>query len=393
MVVARGTQWIEVDAAALRHNLGLFRELLKPGTRLAVVVKANAYGHGFEQVAPIAAQVADLLAVHSAAEARSARGAGIAVPILVMGCVPPHDLYDLDRDTHIFVSTEETLASLGDYRRRTGVALPVHLKVDTGARRQGLDIRDIASYARAAAREGLDIVGLATHFANIEDTLEHDFARLQLERFHGALEATRSALGSTPGLVHASCSAAALLFRETDFSMVRVGISAYGHWPSRETKLSWILNHGPDGLRLQPALCWKAIVGQLKDVAKGETVGYGRTWEALRQTRIAVVPVGYADGYSRVLGNRSRVIVRGVVAPVVGRVCMNILMVDVSDIPEVCVGDEVVLIGQQGGSKVTIEELAALSGTINYEFVARLSHSIPRIVVEGGGGVEGGSQE
>jgi len=383
MVAPRGTQWIEIDAAALRHNLGLFRELLTPGTRLAAVVKANAYGHGLEQVAPIAAQVADFLAVHSAAEARSVRGVGITVPTLIMGCVPPQDMHDLDRDMHVFVSTEESLRWLGEYRRRTGVALPVHLKVDTGARRQGLDITEVARCCRAAAREGLEIVGMATHFANIEDTLEHDFARQQLERFHRALEEARSALGGAPELVHASCSAAALLFRETDFSMVRVGISIYGYWPSRETKLSWILDHGRGGLRLLPALCWKAIVGQVKDVAKGETVGYGRTWEALRPTRIAVVPVGYADGYPRALGSRSRVIVRGVAAPVVGRVCMNILMADVSDIPGVCVGDEVVLIGQQDTTQVTAEELAALSDTINYEFVARLSHSIPRFVVEG----------
>jgi alanine racemase len=146
--------------------------------------------------------------------------------------------------------------------------------------------------------------------------------------------------------------------------------------------LTWILDHGRDGLRLEPVLSWRTVVGQIQRVEKGETVGYGRTWTALRTTSLAVLPVGYADGYGRCLGNRSRVIIRGRFAPVVGRVCMNVSMVDVTDVPDVRVGDDVVLIGRQGGIGVTVEELAELSDTINYEFLARLSPDIPRTVVD-----------
>jgi len=372
---------MEVDAAALRQNLQVLRSVVTPGAGMAAVVKANAYGHGLDQVAPLAAKEAEWLAVHSAAEARRIRELGLKLPVLVMGFVSPGELFDLDQDVHLLVSTPESLGWLGEYRRRSGVALPVHLKVETGTHRQGVDVDSLPVLCRAAAAEGLEVVGLATHFANIEDTLEHDFARSQLDRFHRAEEAVRRELGGRPPFLHAACSAAALLFREADFSMVRVGISMYGHWPSRETQLSWILDHGRDGVRLEPVLTWVAQVGQVKEVPPGATVGYGRTWEALRTTRLAVLPVGYSDGYPRALGNRATVLIRGERARVVGRVCMNITMVDVTDIEGVEVGDDVVLLGKQGGFAVTAEELGALAGTINYELLARLAPHVPRVVV------------
>jgi len=374
-------QWIEIREPALRHNLDLLRRVLSPGTRIAAVVKANAYGHGLEQVAPLLPGAADWLAVHSAEEARTIRGLGLSLPILIMGFVPPHELHGLDRDIHVMASTPEVVRWLGEYRERTSVSLPVHIKVDTGTKRQGVTIDRIADLVAIASDSGLQVVGVATHFANIEDTVEHDFARCQLEDFQRAVEVLKAAIGEEPPLVHASCSAAALLFRETDFSMVRVGISMYGHWPSRETQLSWILEHGRDSFGLSPVLSWRSVVGQLQSVAAGATVGYGRTWTALRSTLLAVIPVGYADGYPRALGNRARVVIRGQAAPVVGRVCMNIMMVDVTDVTDVGIGDEVVLIGTQGETTVTAEDLASLSETINYELLARISQSIPRKVV------------
>jgi alanine racemase len=375
------SQWIDLEERALRQNLGVFRKVLEKGTLMAAVVKANAYGHGLAEVAPLAARGADWLAVHSAEEARRIRRLGVRSPILIMGFIPESELHDLDSDTHLFVSTAEVLRWVGAYRRRSGISLPVHLKVDTGTKRQGVAVHGLRSLCRAVAEEGLEVVGVATHFANIEDTLEHEFARLQISTFDAALETVRRELGEDPPYIHAACSAAALLFRETDFNLVRVGISMYGHWPSRETQLTWILEHGRDGVRLEPVLSWKTLIGQLQDVAKGETVGYGRTWTALRTTRLAVLPVGYADGYDRKLGNRARVLIRGRRVPVVGRVCMNIMMVDVTDVPEAEVGDEVVLIGRQDGAAVSAEELAGLADTINYEVLARLSPDIPRFVV------------
>jgi len=375
------SQWLEVDAQALRHNLHVFRQILSGGTKLAAVVKANAYGHGLAEVAPLAGASADWLAVHTAAEARRLRELGLRNPVLIMGFIARGELHDLDADIHVFVSTEEVLRWLGEYRRSSGILLPIHLKIDTGTKRQGLDRSSIAEICRAAAGEGLSIVGIATHFANIEDTLEHEFARRQLELFGDAIAVLRRELGGEVPYVHAACSAASLLFRETDFNLARIGISMYGHWPSRETRLTWILDHGRDGVKLEPTLSWRTVIGQLQRASTGESVGYGRTWRALRPTLLAVLPVGYADGYARALGNRARVLMGGRPVPVVGRVCMNMMMVDVTDLPGVAVGDEVVLLGRQGDSVVTAEELAELSGTINYEFLARLSPAIPRFVV------------
>jgi alanine racemase len=374
-------QWIEVDGTALDHNLRLFRSILSPATAMLAVVKANAYGHGVAEVASRAAAEADWLGVHSAEEARQLRRLGAGCPILVMGFVPPFELYDLDSAVHLLVSSSEALDWIHQYRQRTGISLPVHLKVDIGTKRQGIAAEKLPAQCEKATRLVIDIVGVASHFANIEDTIEHEFARLQLDRFQSVLEVAQRELGELPPYIHSSCSAAALLFRETDFTLARVGISMYGHWPSRETRLSWILRHDKDGLQLRPVLSWKTIVGQLQEVERDASVGYGRTWTANRPSILAVIPVGYADGYSRSLGNRSRVLIHGRSAPVVGRVCMNILMADVTDIPGVSIGDEVVLIGRQGEDEVSAEELASQSETINYEFLARLSPSIPRRVV------------
>jgi len=374
-------QWIEINEQALEANLALLKHLLDPATGLAAVVKSNAYGHGLDCVVPIAARTADWLAVHTPEEARRIRRMGVSLPLLVMGYVAEGQLADLDTDVHVLVSTAEVLQRLGRYREQTGRALPVHLKVETGTHRQGVSVAMLPQLCRQAASMGLEVVGIATHFANIEDTLDHSFAQEQLVAFTEAISIMQQQLGHEPPFIHAACSAAGLLFREADFTLARVGIAMYGHWPSRETQLSWIVENQRNGVQLQPVLTWRALIGQIQHVAKGETVGYGRTWRALRPTRLAVVPVGYADGYPRCLGNQAWAVVHGERVRVVGRVCMNILMLDVTDIEDVQVDDVVTLLGADGDGVVAAEELAGLAGTINYELLARLSPDIPRTVI------------
>ncbi len=377
------THWIDVDGTALEHNLHVFRALLPDTVALMTVVKANAYGHGLAQTASTFARCSEWLGVHSAPEFRQIRELGVTCPVLVMGYVLPTGIQHFDSETHVLVSSSQVMEWLGDHRQRTGVRCPIHLKVDTGTHRQGFQESELPQQARRAAQLGLDVVGVATHFANIEDTLEHQFAQSQIGNFERAVALVDRELGERPPWIHAACSAAALLFREADFNLVRVGISAYGHWPSRETQLSWVMQHGGRHPELRPALQWTARVGQLQAVSAGDTVGYGRTWRATRPTTLAVVPCGYSDGYARALGNRARALVKGLPAPVVGRVCMNILMVDVTDVDDVQAGDEVVLIGRQDGARVSVEELAESAGTINYEFLARLAPSIPRYLRHG----------
>jgi len=377
------TNWVEVSRGALEHNLALFRRLLKPGTGILAVVKANAYGHGLEQVAPLCVSAGvEMLGVHTADEVASLRRMGIGIPIMVMGYLAPGQVAEVvDRDVHVLVSSYQVLDALAARARALAAPLNVHVKVDTGTHRQGVDPAEAVKLALAAREAGLTVAGIATHFANIEDTTDHSYAYLQLERFRGAVAAVQERIGPVKW-VHAACSAAALLFREADFGMVRVGISLYGHWPSKETHLSWLLEHGRDGVKLEPVLAWRARVGQVKEVEVGAPIGYGLTYRPTRTSRIAVLPVGYSEGYPRALSSRSRVLIAGRPAPVVGRVCMNIFMVDVTDIPGVRDGDVATLIGTDGDERISAEELAENAGTINYEILARLSPLLPRIVVE-----------
>lgn len=376
------TTWIEVSRPALCHNLALFRSLVGGSTRMLAVVKANAYGHGIELVSRTCQEVGvDMLGVHSADEAAAVRQAGVRSPVLIMGFITGEQVAAVvDPSVEVLVSTVEVLDAMAGRSRALGIPLRVHVKVDTGTNRQGVLPSEAPLLARAAIERGLRVSGVATHFANIEDTTDHSFAYRQLARFCEAVEAIRALAG--PGVVaHAACSAAALLFREADFDMARIGISLYGHWPSKETYLSWLLAHGRDGVKLEPVLRWRARVGQLKHVAAGEPIGYGLTFRPTRPTLIAVIPVGYADGYPRALSGRARILLHGRPAPVVGRVCMDIVMADVTDVGGVRVGDVATLIGRDGDERISVEELAELAGTINYEILARLSPAIPRVLV------------
>ncbi|MCP3963071.1 MAG: alanine racemase, partial [bacterium] len=206
-------------------------------------------------------------------------------------------------------------------------------------------------------------------------------AEEQLERFEDAVMRLRSA-GIQPKVRHCACSAATLVVPRTRFEMVRLGVSQYGLWPSKETYLSYRLEHPGEETVLEPVLAWKTRVTQLKRVPAGRYIGYGSTYQTTRSSRIAVIPVGYADGYDRRLSNQAHVLVRGRRAPVRGRVCMNLSLVDVTDVPGARLGDEVVLLGRQGDQEVSADHLAALVGTIHYEIVTRINPDLPRILVD-----------
>lgn len=221
--------------------------------------------------------------------------------------------------------------------------------------------------------------GVSTHFANIEDTLNHEYAERQLTLFSEVLEKIRG-LGIDPPVVHTACSAASILFPKTHFTMLRTGIGLYGLWPSKETYLSAQMG----SLRipeLKPVLTWKAKIVQIKTLPAGNFVGYGCTYKTTRRTKLAVLPVGYADGYDRAFGNRAHVLVHRKRAPVIGRVCMNHCMIDVTDIPKTALEDEVVLLGKSEDESITAEKLAEWAGTINYEVVSRISPLLERRVV------------
>lgn len=377
-------QWIELSREAYVHNLAFFRRLLGPDRELCVVVKANAYGHGMVEIAGMArGGLVDSFAVHSLEEAAVLRRMGVKEEILVMGYTPRSRLAEiLELDLRTVVYDAATLEELDRLAVASGRKAKVHVKVEAGTYRQGVEgpelERVLAGLKRATACEA---EGVYTHFANIEDTTRHDFARAQMEAFDSALKLAES-MGVRFGKIHSACSAAALLFPETYGSMVRLGISQYGLWPSRQTYLSYRLLHPEEkGNGLQPVLTWKCRISQIKEVPAGRYVGYGCTYLTTRPSRLAVLPVGYSDGYDRALSNVGYVLVKGRRAQIRGRVCMNLIMVDVTDIPGVAPQDEVVLLGGQDGACVSVDDVAELVGTINYEVVSRILPTIPRLVV------------
>ncbi|MCC7075127.1 MAG: alanine racemase [Deltaproteobacteria bacterium] len=376
--------WREVSASALRHNVTTLRALA--GTaKLGVVVKADAYGHG---LAPTCAAFvdagADWLIVNFAHEATAARAAvSPELPLYVCGTVFPHDAPALVEARARVVLYDPLVAeALAAASRARGLTTPVHLKIETGTHRQGLAVADALALAeRVRALGGLTLEGVTTHFADIEDSTDHRFAHGQLAALHEAQRALTAAGHAVP-MVHAANSAATILDERTRGDLVRVGIAAYGLWPSKETLAAFSERHGRAPPTLRPVLSWRARLAQVKDVPAGAFVGYGRSFRTTRPSRIGVLPIGYHEGYDRRLSNVAHVLVRGLRAPVRGRVCMNMSMVDLSDVPGACAGDVATLLGSDGDERVSAEQLASWMGSIHYEVVARI-HGGQRALLAG----------
>jgi len=379
-VIGRHLIWVEIEKNALLKNLRTFRSLLKPGTKLCPVVKSNAYGHGAVQTALMiqSSGLAGWLAVNSVDEGIALRKNGIRLPVLVLGYVPLARLSDaVLHDLRLTVYNRETVAKLRSLKARKKIFL--HVKLETGTNRQGVDLKDALLLAKMIkASKSLVLEGYSTHFANIEDTTDRSFAGRQLQRYQKML-AELEKKGFKGSVNHIACTAASLVFPQTRLQLARIGIGLYGLWPSRETMVS--LKEHDSKLALQPVLSWKTRVAQVKTVAAGEYIGYGCTFRTSRKTKIAVLPVGYYDGYDRKLSNTAYVLIKGKRAPIRGRVCMNLCMADITDIPGVKPEDEVVLLGKQDREHLPAEQLAQWIGSINYEVVTRINPLLPRVVV------------
>ncbi len=372
--------WVEIDRSALIHNLKMFRRLVGPDVRLMPVVKANAYGHGMREIAGIAAKskLADWLGVNSLEEGLALRKQGLRLPLLVLGYVPLLRLKEAAQaGLRLTVYNPETVRTLARLKPTRPVAL--HIKLETGTNRQGVGLEVAVALARFIKRcRHLVLEGYSTHFANIEDTLDRTYPQYQMSRYQAMLEKLEGQGLGAP-VTHIACTAAAIVFPQTHRRLVRLGIGIYGLWPSRETMLSSRALH--PWLELRPVLSWKTRVAQIKEVPAGSFVGYGCTYRTTRRSKLAVLPIGYYDGYDRKLSNTAHVLIRGRRAPIRGRVCMNLCVADVSDISGVKIEDEVVLLGRQGKEHISAEQMAAWIGTINYEVVSRINPLLPRLVV------------
>ncbi len=374
--------WIEINEEALSHNVKQFKKRLGRDVSLFAVVKSNAYGHGLTLCGPIVLKAgADGLAVNSIDEALILRESNIKSPVMILSYVPLARLPEaVNQDLDMVVYNLESLRALNKIGSKLNKKAKIHLKIETGTNRQGLMPEQIDRNVDLLKKsEFLKLAGFSTHYANIEDTTVHTYAGNQLEEFAGITEKFEQK-GIKAHYKHTACTAAAILFDETFFNLARVGIGLYGLWPSKETYLSSLMTQDSN-MELIPVMTWKTRIAQIKTVSRGAFVGYGCTYRTTRKTKLAVLPVGYYDGYDRLLSNRAHVLIKGQRAPVRGRVCMNHIMADVTDIPGVRLEDEAVLLGKNGNEVITAENLAQLCGTINYEIVSRINPIHPRILV------------
>jgi alanine racemase len=379
--------WAEIDLGALAHNVGQLRRATRPEARLMVAVKADAYGHGAVPVARRALESgADALGVARLPEALALREAGIQAPILVFGYTPPAQTQAVVANDLIqTVYDPQTARAYDAAARQCKGRMRIHLKVDTGMGRLGMlpdDRRcppDGPAAATAAIEEAraiaalsnLNLEGVFTHFAS-SDSADKSYTQWQFENFRDFLARLQQA-GLTVSVRHAANSGAIIDLPQTHLDMVRAGISLYGLYPSDEVDRGRI--------DLKPVLSLKARIIHLKCVPTGTSISYGMTFTTSQSTVIATVPIGYADGYSRLLSNRGHMLVRGRRAPIVGRVCMDLTMLDVGHIDAVAMEDEVVAIGRQEDEEISADEIAAQVGTINYEVTAALTGRVPRVFI------------
>jgi alanine racemase len=362
----------EVDLQALRFNYESIRKHLGPGVKIMGIVKANGYGHGILEVARALARFGcDYLGVGFLEEGIELRKGGITLPVLVLGGVLGSQIGEfLEHDLEITVSSPSVAELVDAEAGKNGPRKArVHLKIDTGMERIGVRAEHAVPFVEHTCRYShLDVAGLYSHFAT-SDERDKTFARRQLERFNDVLR-TLERLHIEIPLKHIANSGAIIDLPESYFNLVRPGIMLYGYYPSRETS---------ERIPIRPVLSLKSGIVYLKEVPANTSISYGRAYLTSSPTRIATVPVGYGDGYTRRLTNRTDVLIGGARFPVVGTICMDQIMVDVGAGSAVATGDEVVLVGKQGSEEITMWDLAEKTGTIPYELLTGLSPRVPRV--------------
>ena len=372
--------YAQIDLDVIRKNLVSIREHINPGTKIMAVVKADGYGHGGAFIAGAIEEFETLYgyAVASVEEAMILRREGILKPVLILGYVFPYSYEQLiEENIRLTVFREDMLLQLSKAAMKVGKNAKIHIKVDTGMSRIGIapDDKGLALVKKAMDTPGIEIEGIFTHFAKADEA-DKTGALHQLSIFQSFLQRIEKELKLCIPIKHCANSAGVIELDSAQMDMVRPGIILYGLWPSNQVNR--------ERLELKPALSLHSHVVFVKDLHKGQSIGYGGKFTAEKEMRIATIPVGYGDGYPRILSGTGHVLIRGQKAPILGRICMDQFMVDVTGIAGTTEGDLVTLIGTDGFRQITVEHLGELSGVFHYELVCGLGRRIPRVYLSDG---------
>jgi alanine racemase len=372
--------WVEIDEQALISNVKILRSLVVDGARFCAVVKANAYGHGMKEVAQIVSRAGvDAFAVDTISDAVILRELFPSALIITLGFVLFEDYADAIRNNiELTLYDREGILHAEKIAASTASIVRVHLKIETGTSRQGVLFEELGDLLLEIKRgKHIILSGVSTHFANIEDTNNPEYASLQFSKFTQAIEMIHQA-GFSPKHVHCACSAAIFLYPDTHQTFVRAGIALYGIWPSE--LIGQMVRKQNISCDLHPVLRWKTRIAQIKSLSTGTPIGYGLTERLKQRSRIAVLPVGYWDGYDRHLSSVGEVLIGGYRCKVMGRICMNMMMVDISAVPSVEKEQIATLLGIDGRHEISADELARKIQTIPYEIVTRINPTLPRII-------------
>ena len=364
----------QIDLSAVRKNIEAIRAAVRPESKLMVVLKADGYGHGAVPIAKRIDDIADAYGMAIVEEAAELREAGITKPILVLGYTASH-LYDklIQYDITQTIFQYETAYELNEAAKKAGKTVKIHIKLDTGMSRIGFATTEesVEEIVKISKLSNLCMEGVFTHFAKA-DEIDKEATRLQYQRFAGMVEKLKQR-GVSFTTCHVSNTAAIIDLPEYNLDMVRCGIGTYGMYPSVDVQKNRVL--------LTPAMELKTHISYVKELPKGVGISYNGTYVTERPMRVATIPVGYGDGYPRLLSSKGRVLIHGKSAPILGRVCMDQFMVDVSGIPEAKQNDDVTLMGRDGYECIPTEEISGYAGTINYEIVCEVGKRIPRVYI------------
>ena len=371
--------WIEIDSKAFNHNISELTNLIGPQTALGVVVKADAYGHGLELIGKLCQENSQVSWLFTAGltEGIRLRESGVTKPILVLAYIDDDIRYLIDYDITCTVADVHTAQKLSDVAKLLKKTISVHIKIDTGMSRLGFQPGGNLSQAivELMALEGLSVDGIFSHLSDTNNS-DYSFTKNQLQKFDLATELVESLLGKKL-FKHVLASGALHLCHDYRYDCVRIGSNAYGIWKSTLQKQR-LMALNPE-ITLMPLLTWKTRIIDIKNINPGDAVGYHRTFIATMPMKIAILPIGYYDGYPRGLSHKGHVLVRGIYAPIIGIISMNLMIIDVSVIGSVRIDDEVVLCGDFPG--VTAHDLAVVTDSLHLEFLARISPRIPRVLV------------